>query len=387
MKHIYMDHNATTPVRKEVLEAMLPYYTTLFGNASSVHTIGQEARKAVDSAREEIASFIGAKTDEIIFTSGGTESDNFAIKGCAYANKAKGNHIITSVVEHPAVLNTCQHLEKHGFKVTYLPVDKYGMINPDDVKKAVTKETILISIMHANNEVGTIQPIEEIGNIAGENEILFHCDAVQSIGKVPVNVSNLNIDMLSMSGHKVYGPKGIGALYIKKGTRIEQFMHGGHHEFNKRAGTENVPAIAGLGKAISILSKEMINENKKISILRGKLWEGLKNKIEHISLNGHPTARLANTLDVSFNFIESEGIILNLDLKGIAVSGGSACASGALEPSHVLTAMGVEASCAQGAIRFSLGKDNTEEDVNYVLEALPPIIKKLRDMSPIYNRK
>jgi cysteine desulfurase len=387
MKQIYMDHNATTPVRKEVLEAMLPYYTTLFGNASSVHTIGQEARKAVDSAREEIATFIGAKTDEIIFTSGGTESDNFAIKGCAYANKTKGNHIITSLVEHPAVLNTCQHLEKHGFKVTYLPVDKYGMINPDDVKKAMTKETILISIMHANNEVGTIQPIEEIGSIAGEKEILFHCDAVQSIGKVPVNVSNLNIDMLSMSGHKVYGPKGIGVLYLKKGTRIEPFMHGGHHEFNKRAGTENVPAIAGLGKAISILSKEMLNENKEITQLRDKLWEGLKNKIEHITLNGHPSLRLANTLDVSFNFIESEGIILNLDLKGIAVSGGSACASGALEPSHVLTAMGVEASCAQGAIRFSLGKDNTEEDVNYVLEVLPPIIKKLRDMSPIYNKK
>jgi len=310
-----------------------------------------------------------------------------AIKGTAYAKRDKGDHIITSSVEHPAVLNTCQHLQKNGFNVTYLPVDKYGMVNPDDVRKAVTKETILITIMQANNEVGTVQPVKEIGQIAKEKDISFHTDAVQSTGKMPIDVNQLNVDLLSMSGHKVYGPKGVGTLFIRKGTRLEQFMHGGHHEFNKRAGTENVPAIAGFGTAISMLSKEMEKENKQMAYLRDKLWSGLKQKIDDILLNGHPVLRLPNTLDVSFNYIESEGIILNLDMKGIAVSGGSACSSGSLEPSHVLTAMGVEATCAQGAIRFSLGKDNNEDDINYVLEVLPPIIKKLRDMSPIYGKK
>ncbi|MCB4792861.1 MAG: cysteine desulfurase NifS [Elusimicrobia bacterium] len=385
-KKIYLDHNATTPVRKEVVEAMLPYYTDIFGNASSVHMFGQEARKAVEDSREQIASFIGAAAEEVIFTSGGTESDNFAIKGTAYEKKNKGNHIITSSIEHPAVLNTCQYLGQNGFKITYLAVDKYGLVDPEDVKKAITKETVLITIMHANNEVGTILPVKEIGKIAKDNEITFHTDAVQSTGKIPINVNELNVDMLSMSGHKVYGPKGIGALFIRKGTRIEQFMHGGHHEFNKRAGTENVPGIAGFAKAVEVLSKDLEKENKKLSLLRDKLWNGLKNTIADISLNGHPTLRLPNTLDVSFNYIESESIILNLDLKGIAVSGGSACASGSTEPSHVLTAMGVEPTCAQGAVRFSLGKDNTGEDIDYVLEVLPPIVKKLRDMSPIHNK-
>jgi len=386
MRKVYLDHNATTPTHPEVVKAMLPYYEEVFGNASSIHQFGQQARKAIDKAREKVADFIGAKPEEIVFTSGGTEADNFAIKGVAYANEKKGNHIITSSIEHHAVLNPCKYLEKQGFQVTYIPVDRYGLFNPDEVKKAVTKETILITIMHANNEVGTIEPIAEIGKIAKEKGICLHTDAVQTVGKIPVDVNELNVDLLSLSGHKIYGPKGIGALYIRKGTRIQPLIQGGHHEKNRRAGTENVPAIVGLGKAIEIAKETMEGESIRLTNLRNKLCSGIGEKIDHVHLNGHPGKRLPNTLNMSFEFIEGESIILSLDMKGIAVSSGSACTSGSLEPSHVLKAMGVDPAIAQGSIRFSLGKDNTEEDINYVLEVLPEIIARLRAMSPLYRK-
>ena len=387
MRRVYLDHNATTPTHPEVVKAMLPYYEDVFGNASSIHQFGQQARMAIDEAREKVAEFIGAKPEEIVFTSSGTESDNFAIKGVAYANEEKGRHIITSSIEHHAVLNTCKFLGKHGFKITYLPVDRYGVVNPDDVRKAITDDTILISIMHANNEVGTIEPIAEIGKIAKEKEIYFHTDAVQSIGKIPINVNELNIDLLSLSGHKLYGPKGIGVLYIRKGTRIQPLIHGGHHERNRRAGTENVPGIVGLGKAIEIAKLSMEKESIYLTNLRDRLYNGIKEKIDNIYLNGHPVNRLPNTLNLSFEFVEGESIILNLDMKGVAVSSGSACTSGSLEPSHVLKAMGVEPAIAQGSIRFSLGKDNIEEEIDYVIEILPEIIFRLREMSTLYKKK
>ena len=387
MKRVYLDHNATTPTHPEVLEAMLTYFNDSFGNPSSIHQFGQQARKAIDEAREKVANFISAKPEEIVFTSGGTEADNFAIKGVIYANEQNGGHIITSSIEHHAVLNPCEYLEKKGFKVTYLPVDKYGLIDPEETKKAITKETILITIMHANNEVGTIEPIAEIGRIAKERNITLHTDAVQSAGKIPVSVNELHVDLLSLSGHKIYGPKGIGVLYIRKGTRIQPLIHGGHHEKNRRAGTENVPAIVGLGKAIEIAKDTMEKESIRLTNLRNKLCGGIAEKIDHVLLNGHPGKRLPNTLNMSFEFVEGESIILNLDLKGIAVSSGSACTSGSLEPSHVLKAMGVEPAIAQGSVRFSLGKDNTEEDVDYVLEVLPEIIIRLREMSPLYRKK
>ena len=387
MKRVYLDHNATTPTHPEVVKAMLPYFEEVFGNASSIHQFGQQARKAIDEAREKVAEFIGAKPEEIVFTSGGTESNNLAIKGILYANESKGKHIITSSIEHHSVLNPCKYLEKKGFKVTYLPVDKYGVIEPEGVKEAISNETILISIMHANNEVGTIESITEIGTIAKEKGIHFHTDAVQSVGKIPVNVNELNVDLLSLSGHKIYGPKGIGALYIRKGTRIQPLIHGGHHEKNRRAGTENVPAIVGLGKAIEIVNETMETGLIHLTNLRNKLCSGIGEKIDHVQLNGHPGKRLPNTLNMSFEFVEGESIILNLDMKGVAVSSGSACTSGSLEPSYVLKAMGVEPAIAQGSIRFSLGKDNTEEDIDYVLEILPEIISRLRAMSPLYKLK
>jgi len=387
MRRVYLDNNATTPTHPEVVKAMLPYYEEIFGNASSIHQFGQEARKAIDESREKISDFIGAKPEEIVFTSGGTESDNFAIKGVAYVNEKKGKHIITSSIEHHAVLNTCKYLEKQGFKITYLPVDKYGLVSPSDVEKAITKETILITIMHANNEVGTIEPIAEIGKIAKEKEIYFHTDAVQSVGKIPVNVDKLNVDLLSLSAHKIYGPKGIGALYIRKGTKIQSLIHGGHHEKNRRAGTENVPGIVGLSKAIEIAKTSMDKETIYLTNLRNKLYNGIREKIDYVYLNGHPEKKLPNTLNMSFEFVEGESIILNLDMKGVAVSSGSACTSGSLEPSHVLKAMGVEPAVAQGSIRFSFGKDNTEQDIDYVLEILPEIIFRLRAMSPFYKKK
>ncbi len=387
MKRIYMDHNATTLVHPEVLDAMLPFYKEKYGNASSVHSFGREARAAMEEAREGLAEFIGAETREVIFTSGGTESDNFAIEGAAFENSKKGKHIITSAIEHHAVLNTCKHLETHGFQVTYLGVDRYGVVDLDELKKALRDDTILITIMHANNEIGTIEPLEEISKIAGENGIILHTDAAQTLGKIPVNVDELGIDLMSLSAHKLYGPKGVGALYVRRGTKVEPLVRGGHHEHNRRAGTENVPGIVGFGKAIEIAAADMKEEGERLWNLTERLRSGLQERIDYVYANSHPTERLPATMNLSFDFLEGESIVLNLDMKGVAVSTGSACTSGTLEPSHVLMALGLEASTAQGAIRFSLGRDNTEADVNYVLEEMPPIIERLRAMSPLYADK
>lgn len=387
MRRVYLDNNATTRMREEVLEAMLPFYKDIYGNASSIHSFGRPARKAIDEARAQVAELLGAASpEEVIFTSGGTESDNFAIKGVLQALKAKGNHIITTAIEHHAVLNTCKALEKEGCKVTYLGVDKYGVVNLEELKKSITDKTILITIMYANNEVGTIEPITEIGGIAKDRGIYLHTDAVQAVGKMDFKVKDMNINLLSLSGHKLYGPKGVGAIYIKKGTKIIPQLLGGHHEMGKRAGTENVAGIAGLGKAAWLAKRDMQNEGK-IKELRDYLYKGITSNIEDIHLNGHPDIRLSNTLNVSFTYLEGESIILNLDMEGIAASTGSACTSGTLEPSHVLTAMGLDPVNTQGSVRFSLGRDNTEEDMDYVIGVLPPIIKKLRAMSPLYDKK
>jgi len=386
MNRIYLDHNATTPVHPEVKKTMLAYYEDLFGNASSVHSYGREAREAIDVARENVAELIGASSaTEIVFTSGGTESDNHAIKGTAYSQvDRKGNHIIISPIEHHAVENTCEYLEKKGFETTHLQVDQYGIIDLQHLEDSIKDTTILISIMHANNEVGTIQPLAEVGKIAKECGIILHTDAVQSVGKIPVNVDELGVDLLSLSAHKLYGPKGIGALYIRKGTRIDSLLHGGHHERNRRAGTENVPGIAGLGKAAEIAKKEMESEREHLLKLTEKLCSGIQEKIEFVRQNGHPEQRLPGTLNFSFQFIEGEGLILSLDMYGISVSTGSACTSGSLEPSHVLTAMGLSAEMAHGSVRFSLGRDNTEEEIDQVLEVLPNTVNRLRAMSPLY---
>ncbi len=387
MKRIYLDHNATTPLHPEVLEAMLPYYKDFFGNPSTIYSFGQEARKATDKARKKIASLIGASPQEIIFTSGGTEADNLALKGVVSALERKERHIITSSIEHHAVLSTCQYLEKRGIKVTYLPVNEYGQLDPDKVEEAITDETILISVIHASNEVGTIEPISRIGEIARKFGIYFHTDAVQTIGKIPVNVEELKVDLLSLSGHKFYGPKGIGALYVRKGTRIHPLIHGGHQERRRRAGTENVAAIVGLGKAAQIASREMEEEHEYVANLRDRLEEKISKKMGHIHLNGHLTQRLPNTLNISFEFIEGESLVLELDLKGIAVSTGSACSSESLEPSHVLLAMSVPPQAAQGSIRFSLGRDNSEEEIDYLVENLVEIVGRLREMSPLLVAK
>jgi len=383
MKRIYLDHAATTPTRPEVVEAMLPYFTDAFGNPSSIYSYGQEARGAVEEARTEVAELIGARSEEIIFTSGGTEADNFALKGVAFANEGKGNHIITTSIEHHAVLEVCKFLEKRGFRVTYLPVDEYGLVVPQDVKKAITDKTILISVMHANNEVGTIEPVEEIGKIAREAGVYFHTDAVQTMGHIPVNVDELKVDLLSISGHKFYGPKGVGAMYVRKGTKLISLMHGGEQEKRRRAGTENVPAIVGLGKAVELAGQDMGKEAERLAYLRDKLIKGLGDKIDHIRLNGHPARRLPNNVNVSIDFVEGESMLLNLDLEGICASTGSACSSASLEPSHVLLALGVLPEQAHGSLRFTLGRENSEEDVERVLEVLPGIVAKLRAMSPL----
>lgn len=379
---IYMDNSATTPVRKEVAEEMIPYLTENFGNPSSIYDPGKTSKNAVEDARKKVAHAIGAEENEIYFTSGGTESDNWAIKGIAFANKSKGKHIITSAIEHHAVLHTCEWLESQGFEVTYLPVDKYGMVGPEDLKNAIRNDTILISIMLANNEIGTIQPVEEIGKIARKNRIYFHTDAVQAIGHVPIDVRKMNIDLLSLSGHKFRGPKGCGALFIKKGTKIETLLHGGAQERKRRAGTENVPAIVGLGKAIELATGEIEESNKTLLALREQLIKGLL-KIPKTHLNGHPAERLANNVNVTFEYIEGESLLLLLNSKGIYASTGSACNSTSLEPSHVLTACGVPHEIVHGSLRLSLGNMNTEKDVDRVLEALPEIVQKLRNMSPL----
>ena len=386
MEHIYLDNSATTRLDDEVLKEMMPYLTEEYGNASSIYKLGRNTRNAVETAREKIAKAINAEPDEIYFTSGGTESDNTAIRGIAYHNKKKGNHIITSKIEHPAVLETCKQLEKEGFEITYLNVDKNGIIDFEQLKNSIKETTILISIMFANNEIGTIQPIKEIGTIARENNIYFHTDSVQAVGSIKIDVKGMNIDSLSMSAHKFYGPKGIGALYIKKGITFQKFMNGGHQERNKRAGTENVPAIVGMGKAIEIAYRDLEKHTKQIKELRDYYINQVKENIPYIKINGDMEKRLPGNSNISFRFIEGEGLLLNLDLKGICASSGSACTSGSLDPSHVLLAIGVPHEIAHGSLRISIGKYNTKEEIDYVVECLVEIVGRLREMSPLYEK-
>ncbi len=387
MRRVYLDHAATTPVHPEVAEAVKEAMLVYYGNPSSIHSFGREARRAVDEAREKVARLIGAEPAEIIFTSGATESDNLAIKGMAYAGRDRGGHIITSSIEHHAILHACEQLEKEGFRVTYLPVDGDGLVDPADVEQAIGEDTILISIMLANNEVGTIQPIEEIGAIARQRGIPFHTDAVQAVGQIPVDVNRLQVDLLSLSGHKMYGPKGIGALYLRKRTRIQPLFQGGSHERRLRPGTENVPGIVGLGKAAELASAELAERGRRYALLRDRLRDKLWSALNDIKLNGHPTRRLPNNLNLSVLYVEGESMLLNLDLAGIAASSGSACTSGSLEPSHVLTAMGISHEVSHGSLRFTVGRDTTEEDIDYVSEILPGIVERLRDMSPLYPGK
>jgi cysteine desulfurase len=387
MKTVYLDHAATTPVRKEVIEAMVPYFNKNYGNPSSIYSIGRESKKAIEEAREKVASAIGAQPGEIYFTAGGTEADNWALEGTTRANRSKGNHIITSSIEHHAVIHTCENLAKHGFDITYLPVDKYGMVSIEDLKNAVTEKTIIVSIMHANNEIGTIQPIEKIGTFLKEKGVYFHTDAVQTVGKIPVDVNELNVDMLSLSAHKIYGPKGIGALYIRKGTKIQPFIYGGAQEKKRRAGTENVPGIVGLGVAIDTAATNLAGQYEYLSGLRDRLITGIMEKVPYTILNGHPTKRLPHNVNLCFEFVEGESLLLNLDLKGICASSGSACTSGSLDPSHVLLAIGLPHEIAHGSIRMTLGKDNTPDDVEYVITELPKIVDKLRQMSPLYAER
>jgi len=383
VKRIYLDHAATTPTNPQVVKAMLPYFTDLFGNPSSIYSYGQEAKGVVEEARTKVAELVGARSEEIVFTSGGTEADNYALKGVAYANEHKGNHIITTPIEHHAVTEACKFLEKRGFRITCLPVDRYGLVDPQDVKRAITDKTILISVMHASNEVGTIEPVDEIGKIAREAGVYLHSDAVQTVGHIPVNVDELNVDLLAISAHKLYGPKGVGALYVRKGTRLTSLIHGGGQEKKRRAGTENVPAIVGFGRAVELARPEMEEEARRLSCLRDKLINGLGKRIDHIRLNGHPSKRLPNNVNMSVDFAEGESMLLNLDLEGICASTGSACSSSSLEPSHALLALGLSPEQAHGSLRFSLGRENTEEDVERVLEVLPGIVARLRAMSPL----
>ena len=380
-RRVYLDHNASTPVHPEVLEAMLPYFADRFGNPSSIHGFGREARDGVEAARQSVAHFLRVGKDEILFTSGGTESDNAAVKGIAAA-RGRG-HIVTSAVEHHAVLRSVQALEKQGFEATYVPMDGHGMVDPDDVRRALRPDTIVVSIMHANSEVGTIQPVAAIGRLTREREIPFHVDAVQTFGKLPLDLDALGIDVLSFSSHKIYGPKGTAGLYIRKGTKMVSVQHGGEHERRRRAGTENVPGIIGLGKAVEVRARDMAAEETRVRALRDRLWEGLERRVPEMRLNGHPTERLPGTCNVCFRHIESESIVLGLDLKGIAVSAGSACTSGSIEPSHVLVAMGVPLDWAMGTVRCSLGRTTTAEDIDYVLDCVEPLAAKLRSLSPL----
>jgi len=385
---IYMDHAATTAVDPRVVDAVLPYFSYKYGNASSIYRLGREAAKAIDEARRTVADILGCKPGEVIFTSCGSESDNLALRGVGWArrNLGKGNHIITSSIEHHAVSHTCEQLEKHfGFEITYVPVDKHGLLDPDDVGRAIKDNTILISIMYANNAVGTIEPIAEIGKIAKEKGIPFHTDAVQAGGTLNLDVDELNVDLLSLSAHKVYGPKGIGVLYVRKGVSLLPTQTGGAHERNRRAGTENVPSIVGLATALKIAHEELETNNQRIAALRDRLIKGVLENIDEVELTGHPTNRLPNSASFVFKYIEGESMLLNLDLAGICASSGSACTSASLEPSHVLLAMGIPPEVAHGSLRLTLGRENTEEDVDYVLEILPGIVQKLRAMSPLYK--
>jgi cysteine desulfurase len=385
VRYIYLDHAATTKIDPRVVEAMLPFLRESFGNPSTVHDLGQQAKAAVDEAREKVAAFIGARPDEIVFTSTGTEANNFAIKALAAAKQQNGNHIITSSIEHHSVLHSCKKLEKQGFEVTYLPVDKYALVDPGEVSKALKQSTILVSIMHANHEVGTIQPIEEISRIVKEKKIVFHTDAVQTVGTLPVDVNKLSVDLLSLSGHQFYGPKGVGALYIRRGVRMAPFIDGGIQEDGKRAGTENVPAIVGLGKAVEISEQEMGPAAQRIRKLRDAMEAGIREKVPYIHVNGHPEKRLPGYLSVCAQFVEGESMVLFLNMEGIAASSGSTCSSKALKSSHVLAAMGVPPEIAQGSLLFVLGRENTEEDVNRFLEVFPPVVQRLREMSPLYG--
>lgn len=386
MKRIYLDHAATTPLDPQVLEAMMPYLTESFGNPSSIHSFGRDTRKAIEDAREMIAKEIGAAdAREIIFTGSGSESDNLALRGVANAYRDRGNRIITSAIEHHAVYDTCKYLEKQGFEVVFVPVNSEGIVNPDAVREALNDRTILVSIMHANNEVGTIQPIAAIGKMLRERGILFHTDAIQTVGTIPVNVQELGVDLLSMTAHKFYGPKGVGALYVRKGVRLEPLIYGGAQERNRRAGTENVAGIVGMAKALSLANSDLERNQSRISALRDYLIERVLAEIDHVRLNGHRHLRLPGNANLSFEYIEGESLLLNLDLKGIAASSGSACTSGSLEPSHVLLAMGICHEIAHGSLRLTLGKSTTKEEIDYLLEVLPEIVAKLRAMSPLYN--
>jgi len=383
-KMIYLDNAATTAVRPEVLSAMLPWFTEHYGNPSSIHRAGRDAKIAVENARKQVAAAIGAQPQEIYFTGGGSESDNWAIRGLA--DVKKGKHIITSAVEHHAVLHTCEYLEKKGYRVTYLPVDEFGRVNPQDVKNAIDDDTLLVSIMAANNEIGTVEPIAEIGAIAKAAGIPFHTDAVQAVGAIPIDVNALNVDMLSMSAHKFNGPKGVGALYIRKGVRISPFIFGGAQERNMRAGTENLASIVGMGKAIEIAAAELGEHAKRFSAMRDRLIAGVQKTIPDVRLNGHPTDRLPNNFNMCFRYIEGESLLMRLDLIGVEGSSGSACTSGSLDPSHVLLAIGLPHEIAHGSLRLTLGLDTTEEDIDFVQEELPKIVQTLRDMSPLYPR-
>jgi len=387
MKRYYLDYAGTTPTDPEVIKAMQPFLFENFGNPSSLHYFGQAARRATEEARSQVASFLGAKEEEIIFTSGGTESNNFALHGVAYANEKKGNHIITSAIEHHAISEPAEFLKKHGFEVTYVKVDKDGIVSVEEIQKAITDKTVLISVMHANNEIGSIQPIKEISRIAKDKDIYFHCDAVQTVGHIPTNVNDLGVDLLSLSAHKFCGPKGIGALYVRKGTKITPFLRGGGQEKHRRASTENVPSIVGLGKAIEICRDKMDKEAQEQIKWRDRIIKELQDKIEHIYLNGHPTNRLPNNVNFSIAYVEGESMLLNLDMLGIAASTGSACTSGDLEPSHVLLAIGRPHELCHGSIRFTLGRFTKTEDVDYLLEHFPKIVAKLRSMSPLYSDK
>ena len=386
MKNIYFDNAATTRLDEEVLNEMIPYLKENYGNASSIYKLGRDSKKAVEDSREKIAQVLNCKSNEIYFTAGGSESDNTAIKGIARANKLKGNHIITSKIEHPAVLETCKNLEKEGFEVTYISVDENGIINLEELKKSVKDTTVLITIMFANNEIGTVQPIEEIGKIAKEKNIYFHTDAVQAVGSIKIDVQKLNIDSLSLSGHKLYGPKGLGALYVKSGIKFEKFVDGGHQERNKRAGTENVAGIVGIGKAIEIAYSDLEEHNKKIKELRDYYVAQVTSKIPYVKVNGDMKKRLPGNSNISFRFIEGEGLLLNLDLKGVCASSGSACTSGSLDPSHVLLAIGLPHEIAHGSLRITIGKYNTKKEIDYLVENLIEIVNRLRDMSPLYEK-
>jgi len=381
-----MDHAATTKPRPEVIEAMLPLFQDNYGNPSSIYTAGRDAKRVLEEARAQIAEILGAKPEEIYFTSGGSEADNLALQGVAWANERKGRHLITSSIEHHAVYDTCKFLQKRGFEVTFVGVDEFGRVDPQEVAEAIREDTILISIMHANNEVGTIQPIAEIGEIAGSKGIRFHTDAVQTVGALPVNVDELQCDLLSLSAHKFYGPKGVGVLYARKGTRFVSHIYGGAQERGRRAGTENTPGIVGMAKALALATAERETVQPQIAALRDRLREGILAKVDEVRLNGHPQERLPNNLSLCFRYIEGEALLLNLDLQGIAGSSGSACTSGSLEPSHVLLAMGIAPEIAHGSLRLTLGRENTPEEVDYVIDAVAKAVDKLRQMSPLYEK-